>query len=56
MTNSRPPLKLGPFEFDSRLFVGLPVGLVYHVLFCVAVAAIMALLVAVDETATADGN
>jgi hypothetical protein len=30
---------------DARLVAGLPIGLVYHVLFCVAVAAIMALLV-----------
>ena len=30
---------------DARLIAGLPVGLGYHVLFCVAVAAVMALLV-----------
>ncbi len=29
---------------DSRLFFGLPVGLLYHVGFCLAVALLMALL------------
>lgn len=29
---------------DSRLFFGLPVGLLYHIGFCLAVAGLMALL------------
>jgi hypothetical protein len=28
---------------DSRLLLGLPVGLTYHVLYCLAVVAVMAL-------------
>jgi len=30
---------------DSRLLFGLPVGLTYHILFCLAVAALMLVLV-----------
>ena len=30
---------------DPRLVLGLPVGLAYHVLFCVAAAVVLALLV-----------
>lgn len=30
---------------DSRLVFGLPVGLTYHILFCLAVAALMLVLV-----------
>lgn len=30
---------------DGRLLLGLPVGLTYHILFCVAVAALMLILV-----------
>jgi len=30
---------------EPRLLLGLPVGLTYHVLFCLVVAALMALLV-----------
>lgn len=30
---------------DPRLLFGLPVGLTYHILFCVAVAALMLILV-----------
>lgn len=30
---------------DPRLILGLPVGLVYHIGFCVAVAAVLGLLV-----------
>src|SRR6185369_12131086 len=30
---------------DPRLVLGLPVGLVYHVVFCVAVSAVLSLLV-----------
>ena len=29
---------------DGRIVLGLPVGLLYHVVFCVAVAALMGLL------------
>lgn len=32
---------------DPRLVLGLPVGLVYHIGFCVAAAAVLALLVIV---------
>jgi hypothetical protein len=30
---------------DGRLMLGLPVGLVYHLFFCVAVSAVLGLLV-----------
>ena len=30
---------------DSRLILGLPVGLTYHLLYCVATTALMALMV-----------
>lgn len=33
------------FWNDDRLFLGLPVGLSYHALFCLAVSLVMALLV-----------
>lgn len=33
------------FWRDARLFLGLPIGLSYHVLYCVAVALVMALAV-----------
>lgn len=33
------------FRDDGRFVLGLPVGLTYHVLYCLAAAALMALLV-----------
>jgi hypothetical protein len=32
---------------DPRLFLGLPAGLVYHIGFCIAVSAVLGLLVVV---------
>ncbi len=33
---------------DSRLVLGLPVGLVYHLAYCLAAAALMGLLLLID--------
>lgn len=50
------------FWNDSRFVFGLPVGLTYHVLFCIGVALLMALVVrfawpaGLDDASTSPGQ